>query len=61
MEYLYFMSKEELIEYILELNNIIDVLEYELKKEKDKNTKKINQEYEQNRELIANIFMGVLK
>ena len=34
MEYLYFMSKEELIEYILELNNIIDVLEYELKKEK---------------------------
>lgn len=61
MEYLYFMSKEELIEYILELNNIIEVLEYELKKEKDKNTKKINQEYEQNRELIANIFMGVLK
>lgn len=61
MEYLYFMSKEELIEYILELNNIIDVLEYELKKEKNKNTKKINQEYEQNRELIANIFMEVLK
>lgn len=52
---------EELIEYIFILENEVDFLREELEKEKKKTRDKINKDYEDNRNMIANIFKEVVK
>jgi hypothetical protein len=55
------MTEEELIEYIFILENEVDFLREELRKEKKKTSDKINKDYEDNRNMIANIFKEVVK
>ena len=50
------MTEEELIEYIFILENEVDFLREELRKEKKKTSDKIKKDYENNRNMIANIF-----
>lgn len=60
IEELYQLSYEELIDYILQLQIDINMLEYELDILKKRNTEKISKEYEENRNMIANIFKEVV-
>ena len=55
------MTEEELIEYIFILESEVDLLREELRKEKKKTSDKINKDYEDNRNMIANIFKEVVK
>lgn len=55
------MTFEELIDYILILEKENDFLKEELRKERDKLTNKINKDYEDNRDMIENIFKNVIK
>lgn len=55
------MTEEELIEYIFILESEVDFLREELRKEKKKMSDKINKDYEDNRNMIANIFKEVVK
>lgn len=55
------MTEEELIEYIFILESEVDFLREELIKEKKKTSDKINKDYEDNRNMIANIFKEVVK
>mgnify|MGYP000251940826 FL=1 len=52
---------EELIEYIFVLESEVDFLREELRKEKKKMSDKINKDYEDNRNMVANIFKEVVK
>mgnify|MGYP007000681557 FL=1 len=52
---------EELIEYIFILESEVDFLREELRKEKKKMSDKINKDYEDNRNMVANIFKEVVK
>ena len=52
---------EELIEYIFVLESEVDFLREELRKEKKKMSDKINKDYEENRNMVANIFKEVVK
>lgn len=60
IEELYQLSYEELIDYILQLQIDINMLKYELDILKKRNTEKISKEYEENRNMIANIFKEVV-
>ena len=55
------MTEEELIEYIFILESEVDFLREELRKEKKKTSDKINKDYEDNRNMVVNIFKGVVK
>ena len=55
------MTFEELIDYILILEKENDFLKEELRKEREKLTNKINKDYEDNRDMIENIFKNVIK
>lgn len=55
------MTEEELIEYIFILESEVDFLREELRKEKKKMSDKINKDYEDNRNMVANIFKEVVK
>lgn len=55
------MTFEELIDYILILEKENDFLKEELRKERKKVTNKINKDYEDNRNMIVNIFKNVIE
>ena len=55
------MTFEELIDYILTLEKENDFLQEELRKERKKLTNKINKDYEDNRNMIVNIFKNVIE
>lgn len=61
IEELYLLSYEELIDYVLQLQIDIDMLEYKLGIMKKRETEKINNEYENNRNMVATIFKEVIK
>lgn len=55
------LTYEELIDYILVLEKENDFLREELIKEKKKASNKINKDYEDNRNMIVNIFKNIIK
>lgn len=55
------MTFEELIDYILILEKENDFLKEELRKERKKVTNKINKDYEDNRNMIVNIFKNMIE
>ena len=55
------MIEEELIEYIFILESKVKFLREEKKKEKNKTSNKINKDYEDNRNIVANIFKEAVK
>ena len=55
------MTFEELIDYILILEKENDFLKEELRKEREKLTNKINKDYEDNKDMIENIFKNIIK
>ena len=61
IEELYLLNYEELIDYVLQLQIDIDMLEYKLGIIKKRETEKINNEYENNRNMVATIFKEVIK
>ena len=61
IEELYLLNYEELIDYVLQLQIDIDMLEYKLGIMKKRETEKINNEYENNRNMVATIFKEVIK
>lgn len=61
IEELYSLNYEELIDYVLQLQIDIDMLEYKLDIMKKQKTEKINKEYEDNRNMVATIFKEVIK
>lgn len=61
IEELYSLNYEELIDYVLQLQIDINMLEYKLDIMKKQKTEKINKEYEDNRNMVATIFKGVIK
>lgn len=61
IEELYSLNYEELIDYVLQLQIDIDMLEYKLDIMKKQKTEKINREYEDNRNMVATIFKEVIK
>lgn len=61
IEELYSLNYEELIDYVLQLQIDIDMLEYKLDIMKKQRTEKINKEYEDNRNMVATIFKEVIK
>ena len=61
IEELYSLNYEELIDYVLQLQIDIDMLEYRLDIMKKQKTEKINKEYENNRNMVATIFKEVIK
>lgn len=52
---------EELMEYIFILESEIDFLKEELRKEKKKTSNKINEDYEYNRNMVANMLKNGVK
>lgn len=61
IEELYSLNYEELIDYVLQLQIDIDMLEYKLDIMKKQKTEKINKEYEDNRNMVVTIFKEVIK
>lgn len=61
IEELYSLNYEELIDYVLQLQIDINMLEYKLDIMKKQRTEKINKEYENNRNMVATIFKEVIK
>lgn len=55
------MTFEELIDYVLILEKENDFLKEELRKEREKLTNKINKDYEDNKDMIENIFKNIIK
>lgn len=55
------MTFEELIDYILTLEKENDFLKEELRKEQKKVSNKINKDYEDNRDMIVNIFKNIIE
>jgi hypothetical protein len=55
------MTFEELIDYILILEKENDFLKEELRKEQKKVSNKINKDYEDNRDMIVNMFKNIIK
>lgn len=55
------MTFEELIDYILTLEKENDFLKEELRKEQKKVSNKINKDYEDNRDMIVNMFKNIIK
>ena len=55
------MTFEELIDYILILEKENDYLKEQLRIEKEKLSNKINKDYEDNRNMIVNIFENMIE
>jgi hypothetical protein len=55
------LTFEELIDYILVLEKENDFLKEELRKEQKKVSNKINKDYEDNRDMIVNMFKNIIK
>lgn len=55
------MTFEELIDYILILEKENDFLKEELRTEQKKVSDKINKDYEDNRDMIVNMFKNIIK
>ena len=55
------LTFEELIDYILILEKENDFLKEELRKEQKKVSNKINKDYEDNRDMIVNMFKNIIK
>lgn len=61
MNWLYDLTQDELIDYILVLLDDIDSLELKLKQEQRRLNDKINKDFEDNKKMVANIFKEVVK
>lgn len=61
INWLYDLSYEELIDYIVDLQARIDYLVYELDKEKKKSYNKTNKEFEENKVFISQLIESVVK
>lgn len=61
MNWLYDLTQDELIDYVLVLLDEIDSLELKLKQEQQRLTDKINKDFEDNKKMVANIFKEVVK
>lgn len=61
MNWLYDLTQDELVDYVLVLLDEIDSLELKLKQEQQRLTDKINKDFEDNKEMVANIFKEVVK
>lgn len=61
INWLYDLSYEELIDYIVDLQARIDYLVYELDREKKKSYNKTNKEFEENKVLISRLIESVVK
>lgn len=61
MNWLYDLTQDELIDYVLVLLDKIDSLELKLKQEQQRLTDKINKDFEDNKKMVANIFKEVVK
>lgn len=59
MTNLEYMSRAELILYILDLEDMIEDLEYQLKITKEKQSSKITKDFEDNKKMIADIFNSI--
>lgn len=55
------MTFEELIDYILVLEKENDFLKEELRTEREKLTNKINKDYEDNKDMIINMFKNIIE
>ena len=54
-----YMSRTELILYILTLEDMIEDLKYKLKTTKEKESSKITKDFEDNKKMIADIFNSI--
>lgn len=54
-----YMSRTELILYILNLENMIEDLEYQLKTTKEEQSSKITKDFEDNKKIISDIFNSI--
>lgn len=61
MNWLYDLTQDELIDYVLVLLDEIDSLELKLKQEQRRLNDKINKDFEDNKKMVANIFKEVVK
>ena len=61
MNWLYDLTQDELVNYVLVLLDEIDSLELKLKQEQQRLTDKINKDFEDNKKMVANIFKEVVK
>lgn len=61
MNWLYDLTQDELIDYILVLLDDIDSLELKLKQEQRRLNDRINKDFEDNKKMVANIFKEVVK
>jgi hypothetical protein len=61
MNWLYDLTQDELVDYVLVLLDEIDSLELKLKQEQQRLTDKINKDFEDNKKMVANIFKEVVK
>ena len=61
MNWLYNLTQDELVDYVLVLWDEIDSLELKLKQEQQRLTDKINKDFEDNKKMVANIFREVVK
>lgn len=61
MNWLYDLTQDELVDYVLVLLDEIDSLELKLKQEQQRLTDKINKDFEGNKKMVANIFKEVVK
>ena len=61
INWLYDLSYEELIDYIVDLQTRIDYLVYEIDKEKKKSYNKKNKEFEENKVFISQLIESVVK
>ena len=61
INWLYDLSYEELIDYIVDLQARIDYLVYELDREKKKSYNKANKEFEENKAFISQLIESVVK
>ena len=59
MNWLYDLTQDELVDYVLVLLDEIDSLELKLKQEQQRLTDKINKDFEDNKKMVANIFKEV--
>lgn len=61
MNWLYDLTQDELVDYVLVLLDEIDSLELKLKQEQQRLADKINKDFEDNKKMVANIFKEVVK
>ncbi len=61
IEELYDLSQYEMVELVLDLEDYIYSLEYEIKQLKKERTEKISKDYQDNKCVIANILVELVK